>query len=240
MAEEHAANAGATTTRAEVMRGVGAVAPLWAGVVPFGVVFAVGAGAAGFDVLETQALSMLVFAGSAQLAVVTLSAAGASGGAIVLATLVLNLRHVLYGLSLAQRLPARSQVPRGALAFFLTDESYGLTTRALLDGRGGEAFCLGAGLGLYVPYAAATFAGALLGAVVPDPAKLGLDLVFPLSFLALLLPLLRSRLDLVVALGGAGFALALGRALDGGTAVMLGTVGAAAGGVALERRVGRR
>jgi 4-azaleucine resistance transporter AzlC len=238
VAAEHAVKVDAANFRAEVRRGVGAVAPLWPGVIPFAAVFAVGARAAGFGALETLALSTIVFAGSAQLTVITLTVAGASGVAIVLATLLLNLRHVLYGLSLAAHLGRRGRVPRGVLAFLLTDESYGMTIRAVREGRGGDALCLGAGLGIYVPFAAATLAGTVLGAALPDPAALGLDLVFSLSFLALLLPLLRSRLELVVALGGAGLALVLGPTL-GGTAVMLATIGAAAGGVALEQRVGR-
>ena len=86
--------------RAEVGRGAVALLPLLAGVVPFAIAFAIAARAAGFTIYETQALSMLVFAGSAQLAVVALAGVGASAPAIVLTALVLNLRHLLYGLSL--------------------------------------------------------------------------------------------------------------------------------------------
>lgn len=220
----------------ELRRGVIAAATLLAGVVPFGVVFAVGARAARFGVVETQALSMLVFAGSAQLAVVTLAAAGAAPVAIVLAALGLNLRHVLYGLSLAARLGRRTRVPRPVLAFFLTDEAYGLTIATAEAGRGGDAFFLGAGLGLYLPFAVATLTGSLLGALLPNPAALGLDVVFPLSFLALLLPVLRSRLDLLVAAVGGVGALALGGIVGGGVAILLATVGGAALGVVVERR----
>ena len=225
-----------TERRAEFWRGVVALAPLLTGVVPFGVVFAVSARAVGFGVLETQALSMVVFAGSAQLAVVTLTAAGASAPWIVLTTLFLNLRHVLYGLSLGTWLGPRTRPPRPVLAFFLVDESYGLAIRALLAGRGGAAFLVGAGLTLYVAFALATLAGSLLGSVLPDPAALGLDLVFHLTFLALLLPLLRTRLDLAVAAVAGLAALALVRVVDGGVAILLAITGAAALGAALDRR----
>lgn len=217
-------------------RGVLAVAPLWAGVVPFAVAFAIGARAAGFGVGETQALSMLVYAGSAQLAVVTLTAEGAGVAAIVLTALALNLRHVLYGLWLGAWLDPRPRPPRPVLAGFLTDESYGLTVKAFLDGRGSDAFLMGTGLGLYVPFAAATLAGSLQGTFLPDPDRIGLDVVFPLSFLALLLPLLRNRRDLAVALGAGLASLLLGRVLDGGTAVLLATTGAAAAGAEFGRR----
>jgi 4-azaleucine resistance transporter AzlC len=177
---------------AELWRGYRAMAALWPGIVPFAIAFALAARAAGFSLAETQALSMVVFAGSAQFATVTLVASGAGAASIVLTALLLNLRHVLYGLSLAPYLGSRTRPPRPLLAFFVTDESYGLAIRECLAGRGGDAYLFGASLSLYGVFAASTLAGALLGARLPDLTGLGLDFVFPLSFLALLLPLLRS------------------------------------------------
>ena len=77
MAPEIEAPASERVETGSVRRGFVAMMPLWIGVVPFGATFAILARGSGFSVLETQALSMLVFAGSAQLAVVTLVAAGA-------------------------------------------------------------------------------------------------------------------------------------------------------------------
>lgn len=87
----------------ELRRGVLAVIPLWAGVAPFAVTFALLARTAGLSIIETQLLSLTVFAGAAQVALVTLLATGANGIAIVLTVLALNLRHVLYGLSLSKQ-----------------------------------------------------------------------------------------------------------------------------------------
>ena len=103
-------------TRAAFTRGFWALAPLWLGVVPFGLAYAVTARSAGLSLVETQALSVLVFAGSAQFSAVGLFAAGAAGLEIVLTTLLLNVRHVLYGLSLGRELeltPARA--PSGSV-----------------------------------------------------------------------------------------------------------------------------
>src|SRR5262245_50056101 len=133
----------------ELRRGFVAMLPLWAGVVPFALAFALLARTAGFSALETQALSALVFAGGAQVAVVTLYAGGAGAVAIVLTVLVLNLRHILYGLSLGQQLGKRTRPPLPLLAFLLTDEAYGVTVKDGLDGRGGPRFFLGASLSLY-------------------------------------------------------------------------------------------
>src|SRR4029079_682178 len=85
--------------------GFWAMAPLWLGVVPFALVYAVLARDTGLSLLETQALSALVFAGSAQVSAVGLFGSGAAALEIVSTTFLLNVRHVLYGLSLARRIP---------------------------------------------------------------------------------------------------------------------------------------
>ncbi|HEY7030928.1 MAG TPA: AzlC family ABC transporter permease [Thermomicrobiales bacterium] len=185
--------------------------PLWLGVVPFALAFAILARTSGFSTFETEALSILVFAGSAQLAFVGLARDGAGGAAILVAVVLLNLRHVLYGLSLNAHLPPRTRPPRQILAAGMTDESYGLTIRAHLSGRGSDGFFFGANLSLLVGFTIATLIGALVGSRLRAPDRLGLDMVFPLSFLALLLPLLRTRVDLTIALVSGGLALAMSR-----------------------------
>lgn len=110
---------GETDTRAAFARGFWILAPLWLGVVPFGLAFAVTARSFGLSLLEAQALSSLVFAGSAQLSAVGLLAAGAAGLEIVLTTFLLNVRHVLYGLSLGRELRLTPR-ERPVAAFFLT------------------------------------------------------------------------------------------------------------------------
>ena len=187
---------GATRTGA-FRRGFWALAPLWLGVVPFGLAFAVTARAAGLSLLETQALSVFVFAGAAQFSAVGLIAAGAAGLEIVLTTLLLNVRHLLYGLSLG-RVFHLTRRERPVAAFFLTDEAFGVAAAAK---ERSFAFLMGIELSLFMMWNLATFSGFLLGATIPDPAKLGVDLIFPLAFVALLVPLVRTRVELVVAVG---------------------------------------
>jgi 4-azaleucine resistance transporter AzlC len=199
--------------------------PLWLGVVPFGLAYAVIARDAGLSLVETQALSLFVFAGSAQVSAVGLFARGAAGLEVVLTTFLLNVRHVLYGMSLGRRVPMTTR-ERLAGAFFLTDEAYGVS---IAKGAHSFRFVLGAELSLFLTWNLATLAGALLGGAIPDPEKLGVDFVFPIAFLALLVPLLRRRTDVVVAVVAGVAAWLLAKWLPGGLPVL----GAGAGGAVL-------
>jgi 4-azaleucine resistance transporter AzlC len=221
-------------------RGVLAIVPLWPGVAPFGLAFAILGRTAGFSALATQAFSMLVFAGAAQVATVTLFAAGTGAVAIVLTALLLNLRHVLYGLSLRTWLGPRTRPPWPILAFFLTDEAYGITIKEYLDGRGSAPFFFGAALSLYCCFGLATLTGALLGGLLPNPKGIGLDFIFPLVFLALLVPLLRSRRHVLVAIVAVVSALVLSHFVAEGVTVLLTVLLAASLGAALEQRQGGR
>lgn len=191
--------------------------PLWLGVVPFAVAYAVTARAAGLSVLDTQLMSLLVFAGSAQFSAAGLFGSSAGAGAILFTTLLLNVRHVLYGLSLGRSVPM-TPAQRLLAAGLLTDEAYGVTVAGRARTFG---FFLGAALSLYLVWNLATLAGALLGGVLPDPARLGVDFVFPLAFLGLLVPLLSGRTEVLVAAASALLALALSRLVPGGAAVLI-------------------
>lgn len=110
-----------------------------------------------------------------------------------------------------------------------------MTIKDRLDGRGGPAFFFGASFGLYLIYCLATLVGSLAGRFIPDPRGLGLDFIFPLTFIALLVPLLRGWRQCAVAALAAVVALLLGRIAAGGVALVVAAVVAAGLGVALDR-----
>jgi 4-azaleucine resistance transporter AzlC len=204
-----------------------AMLPLMVGVIPFGMVYGVSALAAGWSPVQTMAMSLLLFAGAAQLAVVSLVAGGAAYVAVALAVFVMNLRHLLYGMSLARELPGDEPPPRLVQAFTLTDESYAVTIRESRQGRASTAFFWGASLTLYVSWQVASALGIMLGDRIPDPTALGLDLIFPLTFLSLLLAVARNRRDWAVATLSGAIVVGLRQVTDGGTALIAGTIVAA-------------
>ena len=173
--------------------------PIWIGVAPFGAIYAVSAVAAGLDPWQTLAMSLFVFAGASQFTAARLFAVGAAPWAIIITTAIINARHLLLAASVAPFVRQMPPLSKAALAFQLTDESYAVGMRRWMAGDGSSAYQFGSNISLYTIWQASTIAGILLGTRIPDPAAYGLDLVFPLTFIGLLTPLLRTRVSGLVA-----------------------------------------
>jgi 4-azaleucine resistance transporter AzlC len=201
-----------TSTKPTMRDGFVALLPLWLATAPFGALYAMQARLAGLSLLETQAMSLFVFAGASQFTAVTLLYGGAGVLSIIITTLIVNLRHMLLAASIAPYLENASLLRRALLAFQLTDESYALSIRRFQEGTGSTAYLLGTNLSMYVCWQMSTGLGFLLGEAVPDPARYGLDLIFPLTFLGLLMPMVRSRPAWATVISATALAL-LGRAM---------------------------
>jgi 4-azaleucine resistance transporter AzlC len=176
-----------------------ATIPLWLAVAPFGAIYAVSALAAGLSPLQTLAMSLFVFAGASQFTAAGLFAAGVAPATIVITTLVINARHVLLAASVAPFVRHARPATKALLAFQLTDETYAIGMRRWLAGGGSVGYQFGSNISLYLIWQASTIAGMLLGALIPDPGAYGLELVFPLTFIGLLVPILKDRMSVAVA-----------------------------------------
>ncbi len=225
---------------AEFRKGFTETLPLWLGIVPFGLAYALAARTAGLGPVEIQAMSIMVYAGASQLTAASLFAAGAGGCSIILATLLVNLRHLLFATSLTESLRQFSLLKKMALAFSLTDASYVLTIERVLSGQAGPGLLWGANMSLYVCWQVSTLAGLLVGGVIPDTIGAGLQLVFPLSFAVLLAPSLTSRSNWAAAVVAGGLALIVQLTLGGSWYLLIAALGGCLAGMLVEGRPERK
>lgn len=209
--------------------------PIWIGVAPFGAIYAVSALAAGLDWVQTLGMSLFVFAGASQFTAAGLFAAGAAPWTIIVTTAIINARHLLLGASLAPFVRSLPTPLKALMAFQLTDESYAVGMRRWMAGGGSAAYQFGSNASLYFIWQLSTLAGILLGAQIPDPATYGLDLVFPLTFIGLLVPLLKTRVSGVVTLLAAALTIIGALLLPGRWYVLLAGIVASGIGAALAR-----
>lgn len=173
----------------------------------YGVSFGAIGVASGLDVWQTCALSLLVFTGASQFALVGVIGAGGSAAFGALSGLLLGTRNTLYGLRVAPMLGYRG-VKRLAAAHLVIDESTAMTvTRS--DREDARAGFLSTGLSVFVLWNLATLVGALAGNALGDPRAYGLDAAVGGAFLGLLWPRLGSARDRVAALLAAALALVL-------------------------------
>lgn len=184
--------------------------PMIVGILPFGLIYGALASLAGLSLGQALGMSLLVYAGSAQFIAISLLTLGSGAVVILLTTLVVNLRHVLYSAALQPyvgRLPQRWRVP---LAFGLTDETFAVVQRRYLS-RGmtehGQWYHAGVALALYLSWVSSSLMGALFGQSVPNLAGWGLDFAMLATFIGIVVPALRSQPQIAAALVAGAVAL---------------------------------
>jgi predicted branched-subunit amino acid permease len=192
-------------------------------IVVVGASFGALAAAAGVPPPLIVALSLLVFAGGAQFLVVAVVAAGGGAVAAVVAGLLLNLRHLPFGLAVGETV-GRSWVARVIGAHLLVDETVAFSRARPAGARARSAYWL-CGTLLFTAWNVGTVVGMLAGSAVPDPAAFGVDAAFPAGLLALLLPGLRRRDARRVAIAAAVAALLATPLLPPGLPVFAGLLG---------------
>jgi 4-azaleucine resistance transporter AzlC len=184
----------------EFLTGLRDESPILLGVIPFGMIYGILALKAGLSVFTAQAMSSVVFAGSAQFMLVQWIATGTPAVVMVVAAFVVNLRHALYSASVAPHVKKLPAIWKALLSYLLTDEAYAVTILHYEkpgDERHRHWYFLGAGLALWTSWQLSTAAGLFLGAQIP-PAW-GLDFTLALTFIALAVPAIRDRAALLAA-----------------------------------------
>ncbi len=221
--------------RAAYLAGAAAVLPFLAGTVPFGLVTGVATRAAGLSFWEASAMTLLVFAGTAQIASLPLLVAGAPALVVIFTAFIINLRFVIYSASAApyfRHLPMRWKL---VLGYFTTDTGFALFLRKLADRPdypNRHWYYLGGGNVIALGWIITSAVGIHAGALVPGAWRL--EFAATLGILALLAPFVRGRPQFAAAVIGGGVALAAsGLPLKLG--LVCGAIAGIAGGVLTER-----
>ncbi len=189
------------TKQQEFWNGVRDEAPILLGVAPFGLLYGALAVGAHITTAASQAMSALIFAGSAQFIAAQLIGSGTSALVVVLVVFIVNLRHMLYSASMAPHMKHLKTGWKLLLSYLLTDEAYAVTiTHYNKEGDSARRqwYFLGAGLTLWSAWQLSTAAGIFIGAQIP--ASWPLEFVLPLTFIALVVPALKDRAGVVAAL----------------------------------------
>lgn len=198
------------------IRGFVAMLPLWTGAIPVGIVYGVAARGAGLGLGETLLMSLTVFSAATQVSAVSLVSQGTPGLVLVGVALALNAQFLLIGFAIGRQ-TRPSRLGRLMAAYFLTDGAYGV---ALTGGRLTLPRLVGAGVSMFVAWNLGTALGATAAHALPDLRWLGVDVVAPLTFLAVLVPLVRTPAAALTALVAGTVTLLLGRLIPSGVMVL--------------------
>ncbi len=173
----------------------------------YGAAFGAAGVTAGFSILQTCLLSILLFSGASQFAVVgIMGAGGAAVSAIATATL-LGFRNALYGLQMAPILKVKG-LKRILAAQITIDESTAVATLQENDADRRRGFYI-TGIGVYILWNLFTFLGALGASAIGDPSVWGLDAAVPAAFCGLIWPRLKNKTHFVVSAVAIAWALLL-------------------------------
>jgi 4-azaleucine resistance transporter AzlC len=172
------------------LAGALAVMPLSIAVIPWGILAGSLALDAGLSPFESQAMSAIVFAGAAQLVAVGMIKAGIGLTSILITTLLITSRHLLYSMAMRAQISPLPLKWRLSLGFLLTDELFAIIAKNKDPANQplNTWYALGCGLSFYLTWNIASAAGILIGHNIPNLESWGLDFAIAATFIAIVTP----------------------------------------------------
>lgn len=208
--------------------------PIVLGYLPIGMAFGMLAVKKGLTALQTTAMSIFVFAGSAQLVSIEMIDVGAGAAAVIAMTFLVNLRHLLLSASLSLHLRNLPAYYYPFLGFIITDESFAVASAKIDNHKDKKWYFLSLGLTAYSGWVFSSGLGAFLTEYIPFNTGGGLDFVLPAMFIVLLVMQISSRVEVITAAAAGILSLVFALTIDGSWNIILATVAAAFLGVYLD------
>lgn len=174
------------TIKSAWLRGFIAAVPIVLGYLPVGFAFGVLAEKAGLLTIHIVLMSIVVFAGSAQLIAVGLFSANSTPLTIIVTTFIINLRHLLFSAAIFPNLVNWRKTELAGFAYELTDETFALHSTRFSQHKVEKAEVFAINLTAHLAWIAGSWLGAAVGGLVVEIEALGLDFVLPAMFIALL------------------------------------------------------
>lgn len=225
-----------SSARSEFWAGSRAMIPLVIGAIPFGIIFGTLAASSGLSLAGVMAMSAFVFAGSSQFIALGLLSAGTAVPLIILTTLIVNLRHLLYAVSLVPHVRNLPQVWKLLIGFWLTDEAF-----AVAIARYNQPdptpykhwYYLGGALFMYLNWQLCTWVGITVGQMIPNAASWGLDFAMSVTFIGMTIPYLINR-PMIVAVLIAGIVSVLAHGLPHQLGLIVAAIAGVVSGISVE------
>jgi 4-azaleucine resistance transporter AzlC len=195
-------------TAGGIWRGIVDISPLAAFVIPFGVAFGVAASARGMPPETSVFMSMAIYAGASQFAVLDLWHAPLPLATLALTVLAVNARLILLGAALAPWMLKVPLASRLAALLVLNDSNFAYAMSARTRGEADAGILFGSGIIMWFMWAVSTATGALAGSLLGDLSRFGLDAVMAAYFAAVVAGQWKGRSDLVPYLTAAAVAVA--------------------------------
>jgi 4-azaleucine resistance transporter AzlC len=172
------------------LAGALAVMPLSIAVIPWGILAGSLALDAGLNPFESQAMSAIVFAGAAQLVAVGMIKAGLGLTSILITTILITSRHLLYSMAMREQISPMPLKWRLSLGFLLTDELFAIIAKNKDQASKplNPWYALGGGLSFYLTWNIASAVGIIIGHNIPNLDSWGLDFAIAATFIAIVTP----------------------------------------------------
>ncbi len=195
--------------KSAIWNGVRQALPIVLGYIPVGFAYGVLAQKGGLGLMNTVAMSVIVFAGSAQLIGAGLFAAAASPFSLIFTTFVVNLRHLLMSAALAPKLKGWRKWQIALFGYELTDETFALHSMRMTGQRPPKIETFAINITAQSSWVAGSMFGYLAGGQIADVRPVGLDFALPAMFIALLVPQVVKPLYMMMAVLAGGISVTL-------------------------------